>query len=86
MIDAADRYADGLATDDAGNVWACLVPAGGGAGLRVYGPGGNLLGQVAPRTISRCQNITFGDADRRSLYFVNEGTVYRVRVTVPGPP
>ena len=82
---------DGLAVAEDGSVWVAV--AGGGV-VRVFAAGGDERPPIAvplPMVTSLC----FGGDDRRDLYVVtgstgaptdHSGTVYRMRVEVPGLP
>ena len=80
---------DGLAVSEDGAVW--LAVAGGG-GVSVFEPDGSLREHVAI-PMPMCTSVCFGGADLRDLYIVTgsvgvegdrEGSVYRLRVDVPG--
>jgi gluconolactonase len=81
---------DGLAVDQAGNVYVTAGPL-----VRVYDPDGKAWGTISvPKPAT---NMTFGDADLKTLYIAgntgtsggnqpNGGGIYRVRLEVPGLP
>jgi sugar lactone lactonase YvrE len=81
---------DGLAVDEAGNVWVADVSGSGAA--RGFAPDGTEVARIevpAKMVTSLC----FGGADRRDLYIVTgdntadaerAGTIYRTRAAVPG--
>jgi gluconolactonase len=83
---------DGLAVDDAGNVYVGVTQ-----GVEVYNPSGVLLGSItiSGRTVS---SIAFGGPDRRTLFIAtNNGlgaaagddgksALYRMYMNVPGGP
>ena len=69
---------DGMKVDAKGDLW--LIGAGG---LLVYNPAGKLLGRVQLPMMGT--NITFGDADYRSVYISTYGDkLYRLRTKVKG--
>lgn len=82
---------DGLAVDTQGTVWVALA---GGSRVAGYAPDGAQIASIAvpdPMVTSLC----FGASDLRDLYIVTGsegldtdrgGSVYRVRVEVPGLP
>jgi gluconolactonase len=68
---------DGIKVDVAGNVY---VSAPGG--LWILSPQGKALGVVkAPR---HPHNMTWGDADGKTLYLAAQDRVYRMRLKIPG--
>jgi len=81
---------DGLAVDEAGNVW--VADFGGSGAAIAFGPDGREVARVevpAREVTSLC----FGGADRRDLYIVTAdntddrsrgGTVFHTRADVPG--
>lgn len=69
---------DGMKIDSAGNVYCC-----GPAGIHVFAPDAACLGVV--KVPEYTANFCFGDDDRRSLYVTASSSIYRFRVTVPGP-
>jgi gluconolactonase len=70
---------DGVAIDDLGNVY--VTTAGG---VKVFRPDGGFRGRIVlPQEPA---NVSFGDADRRSLYATSRTGLYRVRLQVPGLP
>ncbi len=78
------RPADGIAVDDAGNIYATTS-----MGVEVIRPDGQAWGTIRlPR--GGATNCTFGDPDRRTLYVMANGNgmgwVYRVRLNIPGKP
>lgn len=78
--DAPD--ADGLAVDVEGNVYVATSAGETGAVL-VFGPDGTRRGSIAIDEPAR--NCAFGGADRRTLFVTAGGSVWSVRMAVPGP-
>lgn len=72
---------DGLATDDAGNVYVAV-----NAGVAVYRKDATLLGTLTIPNGKRASNMAFGEADRRTLFITAQTDLYRVRLNVPGRP
>lgn len=69
--------ADGLAVDDAGRVYVAS-----NIGIQVFGPKGEALGTITlPK---QPQNIAFAGEDKKTLYAVGRGAVYRFPVLTPG--
>jgi gluconolactonase len=81
-----DNGADGMAVDSEGRVYAAT-----NAGVEVFSPRGELLGVMPVQwgaendNIRKPQNLAFGGADRKTLYIVGAGTVYKVRTLSQGP-
>jgi gluconolactonase len=70
---------DGMAIDDAGNVYVATD-----GGVKVYRPSGALWGTIpVPEVPSNC---TFGGADRKTLYITAKTSLYRVALRIPGRP
>ncbi len=81
-----DNGADGIAVDSDGRVYAAT-----NAGVEVFSPRGELLGVMPVQwgaendNIRKPQNLAFGGPDRKTLYIVGSGTVYKVRTLSQGP-
>jgi gluconolactonase len=72
--------ADGLVLDDQGRLYALTE-----AGIEVVSPGGQHLGVIPVWCITRrCQNLTFGGADKRTLYIAGGGTLLRIQMQARG--
>jgi gluconolactonase len=70
---------DGMAVDDAGNVYVATD-----GGVKVYRPSGAPWGTIRlPEVPSNC---TFGGADRKTLYITAKTSLYRVALRIPGLP
>lgn len=69
--------ADGLTVDNDGRVYACMPLS-----IQVFNPKGEFLGKI-PLT-KKMQNIAFGGADRRNLYMVSQGSVWKLRTLSRG--
>ncbi len=69
--------ADGLAVDDAGRVYVAS-----NTGIQVFSSKGEALGTIAlPK---QPQNLAFAGEDKKTLYVVGRGAVYRIAVLTPG--
>ncbi len=68
---------DGMKVDTKGNVYST-----GPGGIWVFSPEGKHIGTI--RMPERCGNLTFGDADSKTLYITASTSVYRVRLNVAG--
>ena len=81
-----DNGADGMAVDSEGRVYAAT-----NAGVEVFSPRGELLGVMPVQwgaesaSIRKPQNLAFGGPDRKTLYIVGSGTIYKVRTLSQGP-
>ena len=81
-----DNGADGMAVDSEGRVYAAT-----NSGVEVFSARGELLGVLPVQwgaendNIRKPQNLAFGGADRKTLYIVGAGTVYKVRTLSQGP-
>lgn len=75
---------DGLTIDTAGNLYITSA-----LGLQVVSPEGRMLGSI--RFPEQPANVTFGGADRRTLYVTARKSLYSVEMAAtghafPGPP
>jgi gluconolactonase len=68
---------DGMTVDERGNLYLS-----GRGGVWVANPRGEALGFITVPEF--CSNLTFGDADGRSLYLTCNGKVYRLAMNVRG--
>ena len=81
-----DNGADGMAVDSEGRVYAAT-----NVGVEVFGPLGDLLGVMPVQwgaendRIRKPQNVAFGGPDRKTLYIVGAGTIFKVRTLSQGP-
>ena len=81
-----DNGADGMAVDNEGRVYAAT-----NVGVEVFGPLGDLLGVMPVQwgaendRIRKPQNLAFGGPDRKTLYIVGAGTIFKVRTLSQGP-
>ena len=72
--------ADGLVTDDDGRLYALTE-----AGIEVLSPTGQALGVIPLWCITRrCQNLSFGGPDKRTLYVAGGGTLLRIAMRARG--
>ncbi|MBI2189588.1 MAG: SMP-30/gluconolactonase/LRE family protein [Acidobacteria bacterium] len=72
--------ADGLTIDDEGRLYALTE-----AGIEVVSPTGQHLGVIPIWCITRrCQNLTFGGPEKRTLYVAGGGTLLRVAMVARG--
>jgi gluconolactonase len=73
----ADGAPDGLALDTQGNIFAT-----GPGGVWIFNPEGKHLGTIQPEEVPA--NVTFGDADGKTLYMTARTGLYRVRLNAQG--
>ncbi|MBC2665355.1 SMP-30/gluconolactonase/LRE family protein [Novosphingobium flavum] len=73
----AEVAGDGLAVDNQGRLYAATR-----TGVEVIGSNGRRLGHIAAPV--RVQSVAFAGRDRRFLYAVGEGKVFRIRTLAPG--
>lgn len=72
--------ADGLAIDDEGRFYSLTE-----AGIEVISPTGQGLGVIPLWCITRrCQNLSFGGPDKRTLYVAGGGTLIRIAMRARG--
>lgn len=72
--------ADGLAVDDEGRVYALTE-----AGIEVVSSTGRHLGVIPVWCITRrCQNLTFGGPEKKTLYVAGGGTLVRIPMLARG--
>lgn len=83
---AEDNGADGLTVDNDGRLYVAT-----NAGVEVFSPRGELLGVIASVwggetfTLRKPQNVAFGGRDRKTLYIVGAGAVFKVQLLAQGP-
>ena len=71
---------DGIAIDEEGRVYVLTE-----AGIEVAGANGQHLGVIHVWCITRrCQNLTFGGPDKRTLYVAGGGTLLRIPMLARG--
>lgn len=72
--------ADGLTIDAEGRLYALTE-----SGIEVVSPTGQSLGVIPVWCITRrCQNLSFGGADKRTLYVAGGGTLLRIPMRARG--
>ena len=75
---------DGLAVDDADNLYVASNKDVGRA-IFVYKPDGTAWGKIAI-TGKNPSNVSFGDADRKTLYVTAGDTIFKIALPIPGAP
>jgi gluconolactonase len=83
---AEDNGADGMAVDNDGRLY---IPTN--AGVEVFSTRGELLGVIPAiwggetNNLHKPQNVAFAGTDRKTLYMVGAGAVYKVQLLARGP-
>jgi gluconolactonase len=72
--------ADGLAVDDAGRLYVTST-----IGVQVFSPQGTHLGTIPIGNPDGPQNLAFAGPDRKTLYIVGDGAVWKVAMLAQGP-
>ena len=70
---------DGLAMDNAGRLYAAAAGVGG---VRVFSPQGKDPGTIPSGTPP--QSVGFAGADKKTLYIVGRGALYKTRMVAEG--
>lgn len=70
---------DGMAVDDAGNLYVTATP-----GVLVFDKTGKALGTITVG--EQPANCTFGGPDRKTLYITARTSLFRIELNVPGLP
>jgi gluconolactonase len=72
--------ADGLAVDDAGRLYVTST-----IGVQVFSPRGAHLGTIPIGNPDGPQNLAFAGPDKKTLYVVGDGAVWKVAMLAQGP-
>lgn len=72
--------ADGVAVDDAGRLYVTTT-----IGVQVFNPQGRHLGTIPIGNPDGPQNLAFAGADKKTLYIVGDGAVWKVAMLAQGP-
>jgi len=73
----AAKSPDGMTIDSVGNVFVA-----GGGDVEAFAPDGSSWGSISIESSAR--NVTFGGADKKSLYVTAKTGLYRVRMPIAG--
>jgi len=68
---------DGMRVDAEGKLWIAALD-----GVKAFAPSGKAAGKIA--VAEQPANLSFGDADRQTLYITARTSLYRTRLEVPG--
>ena len=72
--------ADGIAVDEAGRLYVTST-----IGVQVFSPEGKHLGTIPVGNPDGPQNIAFAGSDKKTLYIVGDGAVWKVAMLAQGP-
>ena len=72
--------ADGLAVDEAGRLYVTST-----IGVQVFGADGRHLGTIPIGNPDGPQNLAFAGSDKKTLYVVGDGAVWKVAMLAQGP-
>ncbi len=72
--------ADGLAVDEAGRLYVTST-----IGVQVFGPDGRHLGTIPIGNPDGPQNLAFAGPDKKTLYVVGDGAVWKIAMLAQGP-
>jgi gluconolactonase len=72
--------ADGLAVDEAGRLYVAST-----IGVQVFNPDGRHLGTIPIGNPDGPQNLAFAGPDKKTLYVVGDGAVWKVAMLAQGP-
>lgn len=75
--DKAVGYTDGMRVDSLGNIYTT-----GPGGIWIWSPQGRHLGTIL--IPEKASNLTFGDADFKTLYIDGTTSIYKIRVLTSG--
>jgi gluconolactonase len=70
---------DGVKIDSKGNLYTAAT-----GGVWIASPAGKRLGKIPAPEGDRFSNLAFGDPDRKTLYLVSGGHLWRIRLKIPG--
>ena len=66
-----------MRVDAEGKLWIAALD-----GVKAFAPSGKAAGKIA--VAEQPANLSFGDADRQTLYITARTSLYRTRLEVPG--
>ena len=72
--------ADGIAVDEAGRLYVTST-----IGVQVIGPDGKHLGTIPIGNPDGPQNLAFAGPDKKTLYVVGDGAVWKIAMLAQGP-
>jgi gluconolactonase len=81
-VDKSNGITDGMRIDAKGNIWSS-----GPGGVWIISPEGKHLGTISVPSETPwygAVNVTFGDADYKTLYIAARAYIYKIRVKTPG--
>jgi gluconolactonase len=74
-----DQFTDGFKLDEKGNLYFS-----GDKGVTIYSPSGQKIDEI--QMPGRCENLTFGGKDRKTLFITGGDTIYTLEMSVKGAP
>ena len=77
-IRAFPYQSDGLCVDRKGNVFVAMP-----LGVQVFSPKGRFLGTIP--LSKKIQNLAFAGPEKKTLYIVSQGSIWKVRTLTGGP-
>jgi gluconolactonase len=82
-MDGKSGFADGITTDEDGNVWAAVGWVGDGYdGVHIFSPAGQRIGQI--RLPEICANVAFGGTKMNRLFMTASQSLYALYVETTG--
>ena len=82
-MDGKSGFADGIRTDEDGNIWSSAGWVGDGYdGVHVFAPNGDRIGQI--RLPEICSNVCFGGSKRNRVFMTGSQSLYAVFVETRG--
>lgn len=82
-LNGKSGFADGIRSDEGGNVWSSAGWVGDGYdGVHVFAPDGTRIGQI--RLPEICSNVCFGGSKRNRLFMTGSQSLYAVYVETRG--
>ena len=82
-LDGKSGFADGIRSDEDGNIWSSAGWVGDGYdGVHIFAPNGDRIGQI--RLPEICSNVCFGGTKRNRLFMTASQSLYAVFVETTG--
>jgi gluconolactonase len=82
-MDGKSGFADGITTDEDGNLWAAAGWVGDGYdGVHIFSPAGQRIGQI--RLPEICSNVAFGGTEMNRLFMTASQSLYALYVETTG--
>jgi gluconolactonase len=82
-LDGRSGAADGITSDEDGNIWASAGWVGEGYdGVHIFAPNGDRIGQICLPEV--CSNVCFGGTKRNRLFMTASQSIYALYVETRG--